>query len=105
MAFVTLNYLIRTGVQNPAAVLAKVTGIGLGFLSGELEMLDMSVNSHTEGIVPGGVNKEIVLNVLPAGASRWPTPEELRAATRNLYTLVYGALVPSLVSASEPVVS
>ncbi len=103
MAKIQLSYAVRAGLQSLDAFAAQVAAVEL--YDGELEQLGMIVLS--DDTTPTGgrfVTRTIVLETNALGNTLWLSEEQLRAATRNLYTGELELRVPAIVRPSEPVV-
>lgn len=100
---VTLVYKILSGILSPAAFVDKVAAVPI-FANGELDLLGLVVDSDETTPGERSVFRTIVLSTTAQGDEQWCTPEELAAATRNLYKAMLELGVPGRVFAEEPVV-
>ncbi len=104
MAKIQLSYAVKAGLQSVDAFAAQVAAVEL--YDGELEQLGMIVLS--DDTAPSGnrfVTRTILLETTALGDSLWLTEDQLKAATRNLYTAELELRVPALVRPAEPVVT
>lgn len=114
MTTITLDYVCDVGAQDPVAAAVTIAAIPLDATpgptqttQGELALLGMTVNSDTTAAVAGTntVRRTVVLAVGVQGNELFPTDDEKKAATRNLWTDRLGKMIPAVVTASEPVVA
>lgn len=101
---ITLVYDCEIGIQNPAAMAAKVGAINL-YNNGTLDFLPLTVASDVTIAAGNIVTRTIIFDVTAQGLIDFPTDEEKKAMTRQLFTqqLALSGLVS--VTAAEPVVT
>ncbi len=104
MATITLAYDCSVGIQDPAAMVAKIAAVNL-YNNGELEFLPFTVFSDVTAVVGAIVRRTIVFTVTAQGEIEYPTDLDKEYATRGLFTqaLALNALVS--VVAADPVVT
>jgi len=106
MAQVKLVYIIDVGSQDPSNFLAKVSNVR--YNDGTVEALGFDFVGDVTTVVtlPEGdrIRHEITLETNAQGDTMWPTAEEIKNATRNIFNQSYELGVPALVAAEEPVV-
>lgn len=106
MATITLAYDCEVGIQDPALMVAKIDSAAVDLYGqGELDFFPFTVFSDVTAVVGPLVRRTIVFTVTAEGEVQYPTDEEKKLATRNLFTqqLALGAIVH--VVAAEPVVA
>ena len=106
MAQVKLVYLIDVGSRDPNELVTKVSNVE--YNGGTVEALGFDFVGTVTTVValPEGarIRQEITLETNAQGDSMWPTPEDIKSATRNVFNQSYELGVPALVTAEEPVV-
>lgn len=103
MAQVKLVYVIDVGSQDPNNLIAKVSNVE--YNDGTVEALGFDfVGTVTNVVPPNKIRQEITIQTNAQGDSMWPTADEIKNATRNLFNQSYELGVPALVTAEEPVV-
>lgn len=100
---VTLAYDVDPGPIPPATFAAQVLSIVLD--QGEQSFLGLTPNSDTVAVVGALVRRTVVLNVGAQANLNFPSSDALKAATRNLYTERLSMMLPSVVTAIDPVVA
>lgn len=104
MALITLRYEIKTGMQNPAAMIPIVNGVPIFF--GELELIGMTaVSRNTTVLDAKTVTHTVVLQTTAEGDERFPTDEGKKSATRSLYKSTLELRLATQIVAQEPVIS
>lgn len=104
MATVTLVYRVSAGLQNPVAFATLVGDVPL--FDGELDLLGLDVVSDDTIAIPADrvAVRTIVLETNEQGDSLWRTEEQLKLATRQLYTTELQLRIPGTSTADEPIV-
>jgi len=104
MSTVTLDYIIATGLQDPASLVAQVQAIDLDH--GSLSSLGFTVTSDTTSVIGGNLHRTLVLATNAQGDSLWGgDATKLKDITRNLFREVLNLNTPGQVTAAEPVVT
>lgn len=102
MAQVQLVYTVEAGLRRVADMVTDLLAIDV--FDGELDILEMTVNSDTAVAVGTTAQRTILLDVSAAGELLYPTDAAKISATLHLYGMSISLRLPAIVQDAVPVV-